>query len=69
MTLGILGRERALIDKLAKQLNHAAKGHEVTPVYKTKRGSYFEVRIFDGPESSGRIARVEITLDRVEQVG
>lgn len=67
--LAIIGRERALIDALAKKLNDAARGHEVTKVYETPRGAMFDVRIFDGKESSGRIARVSVDLERVEQDG
>jgi hypothetical protein len=64
--LGILGRERMLVIKLAKLLNRSAVGHQVTKVYETPRGAYFDVLMYDGPESSNRVARVTVEFDRLE---
>lgn len=65
---GIIGRERALMDKLAKLLHEGvAWRYEVTDVREDRRGSHFEVRVI-GPdgEATGHIARITIELDRVE---
>jgi hypothetical protein len=69
MTAGIIGRERALIDGLAKLLHKAVvTRHEHTSIIESRRGSYFEVRISDPDgEPTGRVARVtvELTMDEV----
>lgn len=64
--LAIIGRERSLIDSLARTLNRACKGNEVTALHAEKRGTSFDVRIFDGKDFSGRVARVTVELLRVE---
>lgn len=65
--LGILGRERALTDKLAKVVHAAAwRLHPCTPIRDLGRGAYFEVRMMDGKEPSGRVARVTVEFDRLE---
>lgn len=63
----IIGRERALIDALAKLLYEAARNsHDYGPIRETERGSTFEVRVLSGGAMTGRVARVTIELDRVE---
>lgn len=69
--LAIIGRERALIDKLAKLLaDSTGRYHERTDPRHTARGAVFEVRIFEGDRRrgwpTGRIARVTVELDRIE---
>lgn len=64
----IIGRDRALVDKLTEHLHSGIKGqHPATPASEDYRGSHFEVRIIgaDG-EATGHVARVTVELDRVE---
>lgn len=62
--LGIIGRERALIDKLTKQLlDRAKRDYRTTSIRRLARGNYFEVIVAD----DRWIARVGVTLDRVEE--
>jgi hypothetical protein len=68
--LGIIGRERSLIDNLTKKLRASSDdaGHAVsdwTP--ETKRGAYFEVMIHVDGEPTGHIARVTVELDRFDR--
>ena len=66
--LALIGRERALVNKLAKQLNdQGSRGHQVTPVRETARGAWFDVLMYDGRESTDRVARVTVEFDRIEQ--
>lgn len=66
--LGIIGRERALVDKLAKRLHDkGAAGHELTDVQPTARGATFRVRLFDGPEYTHRIARVTVEFEGIDR--
>lgn len=67
-TLGIIGRERMLIDVLARAFHGATGGHEVTDVVPTDRGATFRVRIFEGRTYTGRIARVTVDLEGVESM-
>lgn len=61
--LPIIGYERALVNKLTKRLhNEARRWHDYGSISSTARGNRFEVRLADG-----RIARVEVTLDRIEE--
>jgi hypothetical protein len=67
--LGIIGRERALIDKLTKALRAGVQAQDQaisdwTP--ETKRGSYFEVMIHVDGEPTGHVARVTVELDRFD---
>lgn len=65
---GISGRERALMERLARQLHLDAKlNHDYTALIETRRGYRFEVNV-SGPDGkpTGRIASVVIELDRVE---
>lgn len=63
--LPIIGRERALIDKLTQRLHaDVRRYYDYGAVCSRARGSVFEVRMDDG-----RIARVTIELDRVEPHG
>jgi hypothetical protein len=78
----IIGRERALIDALAKALNNMIGGppnkrtlaelrrHNASRVWPTQSGCAFEVQIVgpddDGP--TGHIVRVTVELDRFEGV-
>lgn len=65
--LSIIGRERFLIDKLAKTLHDAArKRHSHAPIVETRRGAAFELRLFasDG-EDTGVVARVTVEFDRL----
>jgi hypothetical protein len=60
--LPLIGREVVLIAKLAKELHMAARRiGDYSPLVEIPRGNTFEVRLADG-----RIAKVTITLDRVE---
>ena len=63
--LALIGRERFLIEKFAKVLHMAGRRvGDYTPLAETPRGNWFEVRLADG-----RIARVTVELDRIEQDG
>jgi hypothetical protein len=68
--LPLIGRDHVLIEKLAKQvLKGLPHGIWVTKLWETidRRGYAFEVQIRDSDgEPTGRIARVQTTLDRVE---
>lgn len=65
--LGILGRERILINRLTQLLHRETqRRHNYGPIRKTDRGCAFEVEILEGGDSTGRIARVTVELDRVE---
>lgn len=66
--LPLIGRDRALIDGLAKLVHDAVrKRHEYTDLYEGTRGCTFEVRVLDPDgDPTGRIARIAIELDRVE---
>jgi hypothetical protein len=62
--MGIIGRERALIDALGRLVLAALnKHHDYTPLRETRRGTEFEVAI-RGPddEPTGRVARISIEL-------
>jgi hypothetical protein len=76
----IIGRERALVEALAKALNMTVGGpppsratlaqlrrHRAGRMWETELGNAFEVQII-GPEGeiTGHIARVTIELDRFE---
>lgn len=68
--LALIGRDRVLIDKLAKEL-HGKTYHLTTPIYETARGCYFEVAITlkGKPHEripTGHVARVTVELDRIE---
>ncbi len=68
--LPLIGRDQALIDKLArriwKDLPHGTQVTRLRPMA-DGRGFAFEVHITDEQQQpTGRIARVQITLDRVE---
>lgn len=66
--LGIIGRERSLIDHLAKPIHEAAKRRgRWTPLHETWRGSNFDIALEVDGEPTGHIVRVEITLIRFEQ--
>lgn len=76
-TMPIIGREYALVQALTKALRKAAGGRHVTTVIKnerTPRGFEFEVAICEPDQKpheripTGRIARVTVELDRVEDV-
>lgn len=59
--LSLIGRERVMIDQLTKEIYNRITG-EMTQIYKNQRGNTFEVLLEDG-----RVAKVTIELDRVEQ--
>lgn len=63
--LPLIGRERKMIDDLTKEIRNANwdsdHSYEVTPIYRRTRGSSFEVLMEDG-----RVAKVTVELDRVE---
>lgn len=65
-SLPLIGRERKMIENLTKSIHNADWGskhsYEVTPVYRRTRGNMFEVLMEDG-----RVAKVTVELDRVEQ--
>lgn len=65
--LGIIGRERALIDKLVNNLRRANVGHSISDwTSETKRGACFEVLINVDGEPTGHVARVAVELDRFD---
>src|SRR4051812_31021264 len=65
--LGIIGRERALIDKLVNNLRRANVGHSISDwTSETKRGACFEVLIHVDDEPTGHVARVTVELDRFD---
>jgi hypothetical protein len=68
--LPLIGRDRLLIHNLAKQVfKDLPHGTYTTQLRETpdRRGYYFEVQTTEGKDiQTGRIARVQITLDRVE---
>lgn len=59
--LSLIGRERVMIDQLTKEIYNRITG-EMTQIYKNRRGNTFEVLLEDG-----RVAKVTVELDRVEQ--
>jgi hypothetical protein len=76
----VIGRERALIEALAKAINATVGGptpsrktqaqlsrHRVSRVWDTKLGNAFEVQVV-GPEGevTGHVVRVTVELDRFE---
>lgn len=64
--MSIIGRERALVNKLTKALQETvAPRHEYTKIVETSRGASFEALLFEGGESTGRVVRVTVELDRV----
>jgi hypothetical protein len=61
--LPIIGREWAMIAGLANALHRQARSiGDYTALREMPRGQWFEVRLADG-----RIARVTVELDRVEE--
>lgn len=70
--LPLIGREYMLIRNLARQIRKdGTRGHAITDLSdygEDGRGFHFEVMVFEGGKPSGRVARVQVTLDRVEQV-
>lgn len=68
--LALIGRDLALVEGLAKQVNRdGLKGHAATDLSKTSdgRGFAFDVQIHHDRKSTGRVAKVTVALDRVEQ--
>ena len=70
--LALIGREYMLIRKLARQLlKNGTAGHTATDLSdygEGGRGFHFDVMLHEGGKPTGRVARVQVTLDRVEQV-
>jgi hypothetical protein len=68
--LPLVGHDRALIEKLAKQIWHdLPHGTMVTKLRDTtdRRGFSFDIQIMDDKqEPTGHVARVQVTLDRLE---
>jgi hypothetical protein len=68
--LPLIGRDRVLIEKLAKQVRDDIRQGDITPLYDTTdgRGFSFRVRVCgsDG-KPTGHIARVQISLDEIER--
>lgn len=67
--VGIIGRDSLLIDRLAQAVHRRThQQYPCTDLREIRRGQYFEVQITDSDgKPTGHIARVEITLDRIEQ--
>jgi hypothetical protein len=68
--LGVIGREYSLMKMVTKKIHKALHTvYEHTEIRDTHRGCYFEVLVTlpDG-EKTGRVARVTVELDRVEEV-
>lgn len=60
--LPLIGRDRFIIEKLAKTLHGAAsRVGDYTPVREIPRGNYFEVLLVDG-----YVAKVTVELDRID---
>lgn len=81
--LTIIGRERWLLDDLAKGIQGVIGGpppskktmarvrrHNSSTIYDTSRGNKFEVQVVDSVtgKPTGHIARVTVELDRFEEV-
>lgn len=63
--LPLIGRDRVVIDKLAGALHQEARRQgDYGPLQEDPRGDHFEVRL-----ASGHIAKVVVTLDRLESDG
>lgn len=63
--LGLIGRDYVLIKKLAEQVRTLMRReYDFTALHETadRRGQWFEVRL-----PTGHIARITVTLDRIEQ--
>lgn len=68
--LALIGRDLALVESLAKQVNREGlNGHAATGLSKTGdgRGFAFDVQIHHDGKSTDRVAKVTVALDRVEQ--
>lgn len=70
--LGLIGRDRSLLNKLVKELRDAARRRYRTrglgdsprdrlDVYETRRGGYFEIQV-ELPDDRERIYRVTVEL-------
>lgn len=59
--LPLIGRDRVLIENLTKEIRDGLRDVEVAPIYRRTRGNMFEVKLTDG-----RIAKINVELDRVE---
>lgn len=65
--LGILGRERSVVDGFTKRLRQAIETKaEYTGIRPTRRGAYFELRTREAYSTGAAVLRVEVTLDRIE---
>lgn len=66
--LPLIGRARWWINKLTKEVRGGRYGpHHFSKTFETTRGSAFEVQLRDKKgERVGYIARVEVTLDRMD---
>lgn len=62
----IIGRDHALVTKLARELN-AAGGANTTEPREIRRGYTWDAQILADGEPTGRVARVTVELDRVEE--
>jgi hypothetical protein len=59
--LPLIGRERAMIEKVAEKLHAESQRHwDYGQIRETARGNTFELMLADG-----HVARVDITLDRI----
>lgn len=67
--LPLIGRARWWMDKLTKEVRDGRYGpHHFSKTFATTRGSAFEVQLRDKKgERVGYIARVEVTLDRMDE--
>jgi hypothetical protein len=69
--LGLIGHDRAVIEKLARQIWHdLPHGTMVTKLRDTpdRRGFSFDIQILDDAQKpTGHVARVQVTLDRFEE--
>lgn len=64
---GIIGRERSLMEKVAKQAHGALwKLHPATKLREDPRGYHFDVDVTVDGESTRRVARITVELERVE---
>jgi hypothetical protein len=68
--LGIIGRERSLVNGLAKKLRRdCSRNHEHTDIKETDRGASFDLHLFEGNEPTNRIVRVTVEMIGVKNDG
>ena len=77
--LPVIGRERAIVNRLAEALNSAVGGpplskakeailrrQHASSMWETARGCEFEIRVVGDSGPTGHIVRVTVEIDRFE---